>query len=78
MTIIHHLNVAIGADLRLFADCPNSGTTCTSTLFRKLRSDIVVDFRGSVYVVELTVPYPTNCTKAKRRKKESCRRRTVC
>ena len=73
MTIIHHLKVAVGADLRLFADCPNSYTTCTSTLFRTLRPDIVVDFKGSVYVVELTVPYETNCTKAKRRKKERYR-----
>jgi hypothetical protein len=73
MTIIHHLKVAVGADLRLFADCPNSDTTCTSTLFRTLRPDIVVDFKGSVYVVELTVPYETNCTKAKRRKKERYR-----
>jgi hypothetical protein len=33
-----------------------------------------VDFKGSsVYVVELTVPYETNCTKAKRRKKERYR-----
>jgi hypothetical protein len=38
-----------------------------------IRPDIVVDFKGSVYVVELTVPYETNCTKAKRRKKERYR-----
>jgi hypothetical protein len=71
--IIRHLNVEIGADLRLFADCPYSGTTCTSTLFRTLRPDIVVNFKGSVYVVELTVPYETNCGKAKRRQKERYR-----
>ena len=51
----------------------HADTTCTSTLFRTLRPDIVVDFKGSVYVVELTVPYETNCTKAKRRKKERYR-----
>jgi hypothetical protein len=73
MTIIHHLKVAVGADLRLFADCPNSGTTCTSTLFQTLRPDMVVDIKGSIYVIELTVPYETNCEKAKRRKKERYR-----
>ena len=73
MTIIHHLKVAVGADLRLFADCPNSGTTCTSTLFQTLRPYMVVDFKGSIYVIELTVPYETNCEKAKRRKKERYR-----
>ena len=33
----------------------------------------MVDFNGSVHVVELTVPYETNCTKVKRRKKERYR-----
>jgi hypothetical protein len=65
MTIIHHLKVAVGADLRLFADCPNSGTTVYfNFISNAIRPDIVVDFKGSVHVVELTVPYETNCTKA--------------
>ncbi len=69
MTIIHHLKVAVGADLRLFADCPNLGTTYTSTLFQTLRPDMVVDIKGIIYVIELTVPYETNRKNAKRRKK---------
>ena len=43
---------------------------CSSTLFQTSRPDLVVDLKGSVYVVELTVPYKTNCKKAKRRKEE--------
>ncbi len=33
----------------------------------------MVHIKGSVYVIELTVPYETNCMKAKRRKKERYR-----
>ncbi len=73
MTFIHHLKVAVGADLRLFANWPNSGTTCTSTLCQTLRPNMLVDIKGSIYVIELTVPYETNCKKAKRRKKERYR-----
>ena len=43
---------------------------CRSTLFQTSRPDLVVDLKGSVYVVELTVPNETNCKKAKRRKEE--------
>ena len=70
LTIIHHLKAIANEDLRLFADCPNSGTMCSSTLFQTSRPDLVVDLKGSVYVVELTVPYETNCKKAKRHKEE--------
>ena len=34
---------------------------------------MLVDIKGSIYVIELTVPYETNCKKAKRRKKERYR-----
>ena len=30
----------------------------------------MVDFKGALYVIELTAPYKTNCKKAKRRKEE--------
>ena len=55
-TIIHHLKVAVGADIQLFAHCPNTGTNCTSTSLRTLRPDIVVILKAAVYVIELTVP----------------------
>ena len=70
LTIIHHFKAIANEDLRLFADCPNSGTMCSSTLFQTSRPDLVIDLKGSVCVVELTVPYETNCKKAKRRKEE--------
>ena len=62
---IHHFKAIVDEDLRLFAHCRNSGTVCTSTLFQMSRSDLVVDFKGAVYVIELTVPYETKCEKAK-------------
>ena len=46
---------------------------CTSTLFRSLRPDVVLIYRSEVYVIELTVPYETNCLIAKRRKEERYR-----
>ena len=61
LTIIQHFKAIANEDLRLFVDCPNSGTMCSSTLFQTSRPDLVVDLKGSVYVVELTVPYETNC-----------------
>ncbi len=30
---------------------------------------MIVDIKGSIYVIELTAPYETNCAQAKRRKK---------
>ena len=30
----------------------------------------MVDFKGAIHMIELTVPYETNCKKAKRRKEE--------
>ena len=70
ITIIHHFKAIVNEDLRLFADCPNSGTVCTSTLFQTSRPDLVVVVKDAIYVIELTVPYETNCKKAKRRKEE--------
>ena len=70
ITIIHHFKAIVNEDLRLFADCPNSGTVCTSTLFQTSRPNLVVVFKDAIYVIELTVPYETNCKKAKRRKEE--------
>ena len=73
VTIIHHLKVLTGPDIQLYADCPDSGLNCTSTLFRSLRPDVVLIYRSEVYVIELTVPYETNCLIAKRRKEERYR-----
>ena len=43
---------------------------CTSTLFQTSRPNLVVVFKDAIYVIELTVPYETNCKKAKRHKEE--------
>ena len=67
------MKVLVGPDIQLYADCPDSGLNCTSTLFRSLRPDVVLIHRSDVYVIELTVPYETNCLIAKRRKEKRYR-----
>ena len=55
-------------ETEIFADCPDCGLKCTSNSFENLRPDIVVRHERDVYVIELTVPYETNCKIARRRK----------
>ena len=53
---------------------PACGLQCTSNLFEKLRSDIVVrKKRGYIYVIESTVPCEASCKTARRRKQEKYR-----
>ena len=73
VTIIHHLKVLVGLDIQLYADCPDSGLNCTLALFRTLGPDVVLIHRSDVYLIELTVPYETNCSIAKRRKEKRYR-----
>ncbi len=58
---LHHLKRATAEDLEIFADFPNCGLQCTSTLFETLRPDIEIRYKRDLYVIELTVPYETNC-----------------
>ncbi len=60
-------------DLEIFPDCPNCELQCTSTLFETLRPDIAIRYKRDLYVIELTVPYETNCKIARRRKQEKYR-----
>ena len=61
-------------DLEIFSDCPDSGLKCTSNLFQALRPDITIRYnKRDLYVIELTVPYETNCIIARRRKQEKYR-----
>ncbi len=72
-TLLHHLKRATAEDLEIFADCPNCELQCTSTLFETLRPDIAIRYKRDLYVIELTVPYETNCKIARRRKQEKYR-----
>ena len=72
-TLLHHLRRAASEDIEIFADCADCGLQCTSNLFETLRPDIVIRYKRDFYVVELTVPYKTNCKIARRRKQDKYR-----
>ena len=67
-TLLHNLRRAASEDIEIFGDC---GLQCTSNLFQKLRPGIVVRKRRDYYVIELTVPYETNCKSARRCNQEN-------
>ena len=72
-TLLHHLRRVASEEIEIFADCPDCGLKCTSNLFENLRPDIVVRHKQDFYVIELTVPYDTNCKIARRRKQDKYR-----
>ena len=72
-TLLYHLRRAASEDIEIFADCADCGLLCTSNLFETLRPDIVIRYKRDFYVVDLTVPYETNCKIARRRKQDKYR-----
>jgi hypothetical protein len=67
-TIVHHLCQIKNEDLKLYVDLPGSGLPHPSEIFSSLVPDLVIALPDKVTVVELTIPFETNTSKARAHK----------
>jgi uncharacterized Zn-finger protein len=64
-TIVHYLMQARDAGTKIYADLPGSNLPHPSQLFASQIPDIVIVKQGKISVIELTVPFETNSSKAR-------------